>query len=94
MSQQLQNLSLDLNTAVKLTESLKEFLQDLRKRFDEYEQIVIDKCDYKQYKDDQRVVRRKRRHNGEIDNAEEQNTLIYHPEKDSGSDPTNPSFIN
>jgi len=70
-SQQLQKPGLDLNTAVKLLESLTEFVQDLRERFDDFEHIAIDKCGHSEYEDDRRRVRRRKRHHDEVDSADD-----------------------
>ncbi|XP_076028442.1 uncharacterized protein LOC143017537 [Oratosquilla oratoria] len=70
-SQHLQKPGLDLNTAVNLLKSLTEFVQDQRDRFDDYEQIAVQKCGHNEYKDDRGRVQRRKRHHDEADSAED-----------------------
>ncbi|XP_076065259.1 uncharacterized protein LOC143039271 [Oratosquilla oratoria] len=69
-SQHLQKPGLDLNIAVNLLKLLIEFVQGQRYRFDDYEQIAVQKCGYNEYKDDRGCVRRRKRHHDEADSAE------------------------
>ena len=55
-SQKLQTSGLDFNTAVKLLGSLKDFVHDLRDRFDEYEKIAVEKCGHSEYEGEQRRI--------------------------------------
>ena len=67
---------LSLNTAVQLLDSLLKFVEDLRPRFDEFEQKVIIKCVHSEYMVDQQHVRKRKRYHVElvmVENAQ----LIY-----------------
>jgi len=70
-SQQLQKQGLDLNTAFNLLQSLKEYVEDLRERFDDFEQIAIGKCGHNEYEGDRRRVQRRTRHHDEVDSADD-----------------------
>lgn len=70
-SQKLQTSGLDFNTAVKLLGSLKDFVHDLRDRFDEYEKIAVEKCGHSEYEGEQRRIRRRKRQYDESDSAED-----------------------
>ena len=48
-----------VNTAVQLLESLLKFVEDLRPRFEEFEQRGIEKCGHSEYKADQQRVRKR-----------------------------------
>ena len=63
---QLQNAGLPLNTAVQLLDSLLKFVEDLRPRFDEFEQRGVLKCGHSDYKADLHRISIRKRHHDEL----------------------------
>ena len=69
-SVQLQKEGLPINVAVNLLQSLLEFIESLRGRFDEFEQSAIEMCGIPSYRDEEKRKRSRKRLFDEMDTSD------------------------